>query len=238
MSCDVGKKTEGLENEVWRRWSDGKVGEWAELIVNSHSRAHSPTFPSLHLHHSSFSNHSVCHSSFSNPSLASPMSQVLHLIHLASRPCGKFPSDTEPRPMCYEASVVWHSWQQHKFFLVSLPYHVLVSCRPGTYKHPHEKIRCVEKTVTENTYLDMSQQNAVPQLPDGIIYQLDGAPPHFDNIVRNYFYEQFHAKWIGRGSPYITWPATSPYLIPHDLFPCGGLLGTRSTGYQYLIWQT
>ena len=31
MSCDVGKATEGLENELWRRWSDGKVGEWAEL---------------------------------------------------------------------------------------------------------------------------------------------------------------------------------------------------------------
>ena len=81
------------------------------------SRAHSPTFPSLHLHHNSFSNPSVAlpmsqlilqhfhcftyiiahsptllslhlrHSSFSNPSLASPTSQTLHLIHLASCPC-------------------------------------------------------------------------------------------------------------------------------------------------------
>ena len=38
--------------------------------------AHSPTLPLLHLRHSSFS----------NPSLASPTSQTLHLIHLASRP--------------------------------------------------------------------------------------------------------------------------------------------------------
>ena len=29
ISCDVGEATEGLENELWRRWSDGKVGEWA-----------------------------------------------------------------------------------------------------------------------------------------------------------------------------------------------------------------
>ena len=36
MSCDVGEATEGLENEV-----------------------NSPSFPSLHLRHSSFSNHSV-----------------------------------------------------------------------------------------------------------------------------------------------------------------------------------
>ena len=32
MSCDVGKATEGLENELWRRWNDEKVGEWALLI--------------------------------------------------------------------------------------------------------------------------------------------------------------------------------------------------------------
>ena len=82
----------------------------------SHRRAHSPTFPSFHLHHNSFSNLSVSsptsqlilqpfcrftyitahfptlplfhlrHSSFSNPSFASPRTQVLHLIHLASCP--------------------------------------------------------------------------------------------------------------------------------------------------------
>ena len=39
--------------------------------------AHSPTLTLLHLRHSSFS----------NPSFASPTSQALHLIHLASRPC-------------------------------------------------------------------------------------------------------------------------------------------------------
>ena len=39
--------------------------------------AHSPILPLLHLRHSSFS----------NPSFASPTSQALHLIHLASCPC-------------------------------------------------------------------------------------------------------------------------------------------------------
>ena len=35
MSCDVGEAREGLENELWRRWSDGKLGEseWALLIL-------------------------------------------------------------------------------------------------------------------------------------------------------------------------------------------------------------
>ena len=68
------------------------------------SCAHSPTFPSLHLCHSSFSNpfccftyvtaHSptlpllhLCHSSFYNPSFASPTSQNFHLHHLVIRPC-------------------------------------------------------------------------------------------------------------------------------------------------------
>ena len=91
---------EGLENEVWRRYSS----------------THSPTFPLLRLRHNSFSNPSVAsptsqlilqpfsrfayvtahfpslpllhlrHSSFSNPSFASLMSQALHLGHLASSP--------------------------------------------------------------------------------------------------------------------------------------------------------
>ena len=84
MSCDVGKATEGLENELWRRWSDGKFGEWAELIhiviaelILQHFRhftyvtTHSPTLPSFYPRHSSFS----------NPSVASPTSQyILELI--------------------------------------------------------------------------------------------------------------------------------------------------------------
>ena len=41
------------------------------------SRAYSPTFPSLYLRLSSFS----------NPSFHFPTSQALHVIHLASRPC-------------------------------------------------------------------------------------------------------------------------------------------------------
>ena len=143
-ACDVGQAKEELGNELWRRWNNGRVGEWAVTWVKrwkrcrmscdvggvTGSRAHSPTFPWLHLRHSSFSNGSVAlptsqlilqlsvtsptsqlilqpfrrftyvaahsptlhslylhHSSFSNPSFASPTSQALHLIHLASRPC-------------------------------------------------------------------------------------------------------------------------------------------------------
>ena len=80
MSCDVGKATEGLENELWCRWRDVKVGEWAELRVIiiaelilqpfchfTYVTAHSPTLPSLYLRHRSFS----------NPSVASTTSQLI-----------------------------------------------------------------------------------------------------------------------------------------------------------------
>ena len=80
MSCEVGGATEGLENELWRRWSDGKVGEWAELLhvrwadlILQHFRhftyvtSHPPTLPSFYL----------CHNSFSNHSVASPTSQLI-----------------------------------------------------------------------------------------------------------------------------------------------------------------
>ena len=32
--CDVGEAKEELENELWRRWSNGRVGEWAVTWVN------------------------------------------------------------------------------------------------------------------------------------------------------------------------------------------------------------
>ncbi|KAJ4447016.1 hypothetical protein ANN_09004 [Periplaneta americana] len=78
-----------------------------------------------------------------------------------------------------------------------------------------------ENPITANTYLDMLQLYAVPQLPDGAIFQQDGAPPHFANMVRTFLDEQFPARWIGRGSPYITWPARSPDLTPPDFFLWG-----------------
>ena len=73
---------EGLENKLWHRWSDGKLGEWAELILQAFNHftyvtahAHSPSFQSLHLRHSSFW--------FSKLSVASPTSQLI----LQALPC-------------------------------------------------------------------------------------------------------------------------------------------------------
>ena len=83
MSCDVDEVTERLENqnELWPRWSDWKLREWAELSVTSptsqlilqpfrrftYVTTHSPTLPLLHLRHISFS----------NPYVAWPTSQLI-----------------------------------------------------------------------------------------------------------------------------------------------------------------
>ena len=31
--CDVGEAKEGLENELWRSWSNGRIGKWAVTYV-------------------------------------------------------------------------------------------------------------------------------------------------------------------------------------------------------------
>ena len=86
--CDVGEATEGLYNELWRRWSGGTASisnsyiasPTSQLILQPFRRfiyvtAHSPTLLTLHLRHSSLY----------KPSVSSPTSQSLHLRHLASR---------------------------------------------------------------------------------------------------------------------------------------------------------
>ena len=72
LRCDVGKATEGLENELWRGWLDGKIGEWAELILQPfHHFTYVTTYsPNLLSLY-------LCHSSFSNPSIALPTSQLI-----------------------------------------------------------------------------------------------------------------------------------------------------------------
>ena len=140
---------------------------------------------------------------------------------------GKCPTDIQPRSLRYEGSVVWHCLTQHKFSLVNMSSHTLVSCRPS-----HKKSGVDKCGVLASHVMDLFQLNAVPQLPDGTIYQQVGAPPHVANIIRTFFYEQFPTGWIGRGSPYMTWSARSLYLTPPDFFSCAGLLETRFTGRQ------
>ena len=60
MNCDVGKATEGLENELWRRWSDGKIGEWAYLILQPVFRFSYVTGSSLNVTWRAAHAHEMC----------------------------------------------------------------------------------------------------------------------------------------------------------------------------------
>ena len=76
--------TEGLENEQSSFSNPSVASSTSQLILKlfrcvTYVTAHSPSLPSLLLHHSSFS----------NPSVAPSTSQALHQRHLESRPCSK-----------------------------------------------------------------------------------------------------------------------------------------------------
>ena len=73
--------------------------------------------------------------------------------------------------------------------------------------------------------LDMLEQFLQPQLfadniLDLMVFQQDGALPHFAHSVRNYLNETFPGRWIGRGSPRF-WTAPSRDLMPLDFFAWG-----------------
>ena len=82
-----------------------------------------------------------------------------------------------------------------------------------------------KKTVTGNVYLDMLEQFLEPQLiSDGIIntvvFQQDGAPPHFAITVRDYLNQAFPGRWLGRAAP-MMWPPRSPDLNTFRQFCLG-----------------
>jgi hypothetical protein len=85
-----------------------------------------------------------------------------------------------------------------------------------------------EKTVNGITYLRMLQNWLFPQPQDelqNIIFQQDGAPPHFLNGVREWLNDFVPYRWIGRRGPndlvFLQWPPRSPNLTPCDFFLWG-----------------
>ena len=80
-----------------------------------------------------------------------------------------------------------------------------------------------ESTITANIYLDMLKHYVVPQLEEfqpRVVFQQDGAPPHWGLIVRDFLNETFPNRWIGRNGP-TPWPPRSPDIIPLDFFLWG-----------------
>lgn len=60
------------------------------------------------------------------------------------------------------------------------------------------------------------------QLRQQMIFQHDGAPPHFTRNVRAHLDQVYPDRWIGRGGP-IHWPARCPDLTPLDYFLWGNI---------------
>ena len=59
-----------------------------------------------------------------------------------------------------------------------------------------------------------------------IIYQHDGAPPHWGSVVRQFLDEKFPDRWIGRDEP-IPWSPRSPDITPLDFFFFWGYIKDR-----------
>ena len=69
----------------------------------------------------------------------------------------------------------------------------------------------------------MPKHYAVPQLEEfqpRVVFQQDGAPPHWGLIVRDFLNETFPNRWIGRNGP-TPWPPRSPDITPLDFFLWG-----------------
>lgn len=79
--------------------------------------------------------------------------------------------------------------------------------------------------VTGESYLAMLEEKLLPVLHEvghPLLFQQDGAPPHWTIPVRNWLDFWFPQRWIGRSGP-IAWPARSPDLTPLDYFLWGYL---------------
>ncbi|GBM91195.1 hypothetical protein AVEN_184531-1 [Araneus ventricosus] len=75
-----------------------------------------------------------------------------------------------------------------------------------------------EKSITANVYLDLLQLFIAPQLEEfqpWIMFQQDGAPPHWDSLVRDFLDEIFQDRWIGRDGP-TPWLPRSPDITLLD----------------------
>lgn len=80
-----------------------------------------------------------------------------------------------------------------------------------------------EKTITAHIYLDVLRAYVVPQLEEYqplVLFQQDGAPPHWGLVVREFLDQTFPNRWIGRDGP-IAWPPRSPDITPLDFFMWG-----------------
>lgn len=90
-------------------------------------------------------------------------------------------------------------------------------------------------TVNGDRYLEMLQTWLFPKFEeqgnfDNLIFQQDGAPPHWSLQVREFLNDFFPHRWIGRSSAddlvLHPWPPRSPDMTPCDFFLWGYIKDT------------
>ena len=80
-----------------------------------------------------------------------------------------------------------------------------------------------EKSITAQIYLDLLTEYVSPQLEQyqlQVIFQQDGAPPHWGLQVHQFLNDIFPERWIGLDGP-IPWAPRSPDITPLDVFLWG-----------------
>lgn len=82
-----------------------------------------------------------------------------------------------------------------------------------------------EENVNAENYLEMLENFFWPRIRNKkiaseIMFQQDGAPPHYGANVRDWLNKRLPGRWIGRRGP-IEWAARSPDLTPLDFFLWG-----------------
>ena len=80
--------------------------------------------------------------------------------------------------------------------------------------------------ITADNYLEMLRMQILPALvnhpqKERLIFQQDGAPPHFGIHVREFLNVEFPNRWIGRRGSLMEWAPRSPDLTPLDFFLWG-----------------
>ena len=80
--------------------------------------------------------------------------------------------------------------------------------------------------IRKGSYLKLLMEDFFPtfcSIPNSsnLLFQQDGAPPHWALHVRDWLNNNLADRWIGRGGPNdrnITWPPRSPDLTPLDFY--------------------
>ncbi|GBM10599.1 hypothetical protein AVEN_21922-1 [Araneus ventricosus] len=79
----------------------------------------------------------------------------------------------------------------------------------------------VPKTINGEVYRDLHELHVIPLLEhfqQKVLFQLDGAPPHWTRPIRELLNIIYPERWIERGEPIPVTPR-SPDIIPLYFFP-------------------